>query len=784
MYNKYLSMKRIWLLIFFCSITLFRSNDWISASNYHIPVSELEEYMQPSITFADGIMLLKIDETRSSHQYTTRDVVLKYPDGKIFAGAINIVKKDAEKAVISAIDAYYAACDKDYRYLHITEPLFPDNAFWDLSDFKRSLSQGTSLELEIPFPYTIVIGYICDTLGCYHLAPKASEQSLDNCKNYIYGQWGKEMYQEGSAIGLEFGLGCYTWNFKSDGTGSIMIPCEIEAVAPQVEVASMYNKQNNTRTSKTSGGYNVHCSTVVTINFSWKISDNNLILSYKSYSYTPIASKPIIPPANKYATKTFYQQLVAYIKSDFPHNKDAIRYKANFAEIIKKEKQSFVPTEVILPIVKLDKDVIILSGLNEKLLCLPRNRVKGTQSMMTTHLVEMESNGAGIQGYQNVLKVYLLSLLKKRQDQENMQLCKNLDESLLKYYKEMYNYFRMNESTETMEECVENISIIQEKVKCAYDKRRKAKINHINIKEKCAKDFSNIYRAYKKQYKSIPNIPYLETYDDAYRKSITTPDGYLKTTGEALTQQDYINNVYRQTIAYIAELEKILAEQQAILDYIILRNEMDLESHQLESLLPKELLKYYAKSYMSLSTVDKVDEYNERINEIKNVQQLFKEIYERRSVATNENTELVELGGKQYADALKSYAAVYKTTMVVPKLEKNDDLTNYVAQLDSLKSEQQLRKEYIGLRKAADQLNGDLVVLCASAKNCKRLYSALYKELSMRWDDSIDNIGQMKTNIQLLTSVKEQLSKQNLDTFDQQLKKVKKTDEFKNILGL
>ena len=122
--------------------------------------------------------------------------------------------------------------------------------------------------------------------------------------------------------------------------------------------------------------------------------------------------------------------------------------------------------------------------------------------------------------------------------------------------------------------------------------------------------------------------------------------------------------------------------------------------------------------------------------------------------------------------------------MAVPKFESTSDISAYISQLEAIKADQQLRTDYINLRKEVEQLNVDILNLCNSAKNCKRLYMALYKELSMLWDESTDNISIATSNIQLLNSVKEKLSKQDLVEFDKQLKKTKKVEEFKTALGL
>lgn len=211
---------------------------------------------------------------------------------------------------------------------------------------------------------------------------------------------------------------------------------------------------------------------------------------------------------------------------------------------------------------------------------------------------------------------------------------------------------------------------------------------------------------------------------------------------------------------------------------------------QIESNLYKPLLSNYKKllnqllAKPKLKNIDELEIYESNMPQIINMQHLYMDISEQMTDASTANTELIDMAGKQYADALKSYAPIYKTNIAIPNVNKTEDLTNFRAQLDALKAEQQLRKNYIELRKEADLLNTELTELCASTKKCKKLYSALFKELPMRWEDGVDNITVMTSSIQTLTMLKEKLSNKDLATFDKDLKKIKEVKDFKQFLGL
>lgn len=211
---------------------------------------------------------------------------------------------------------------------------------------------------------------------------------------------------------------------------------------------------------------------------------------------------------------------------------------------------------------------------------------------------------------------------------------------------------------------------------------------------------------------------------------------------------------------------------------------------QIESNLYKPLLSNYKKllnqllAKPKLKNIDELEIYESNMPQIINMQHLYMDISEQMTDASTANTELIDMAGKQYADALKSYAPIYKTNIAIPNVNKTEDLTNFRSQLDALKAEQQLRKNYIELRKEADLLNTELTELCASTKKCKKLYSALFKELPMRWEDGVDNITVMTSSIQTLTMLKEKLSNKDLATFDKDLKKIKEVKDFKQFLGL
>lgn len=211
---------------------------------------------------------------------------------------------------------------------------------------------------------------------------------------------------------------------------------------------------------------------------------------------------------------------------------------------------------------------------------------------------------------------------------------------------------------------------------------------------------------------------------------------------------------------------------------------------ELETSLNKNLLSKYKNLYKSqqelpvFNTNEGAEQYEKKLLQIKELQDNFVSINELYSTLENKHVELGNLSGKPYANVYKPYKAKYKKVMAVPDFGSTNDLSTYVSQLESIQADQQLRIDYINLHKEVEQLNSQIGEICATAKNCKRLYTALYKELPMLWDESADNINNMKSNIQMLTSVKGKLEKQDLPAFDKQMKKVKKVAEFRSALGL
>lgn len=208
----------------------------------------------------------------------------------------------------------------------------------------------------------------------------------------------------------------------------------------------------------------------------------------------------------------------------------------------------------------------------------------------------------------------------------------------------------------------------------------------------------------------------------------------------------------------------------------------------------KKQVKQYTDSYESAKQIPEISSLKELEEQLRKMQQLKEEMSsgkESLSVLNKEYTSAVETDaklkeqcGKPYGDVYKAYKGVYDKEMQIQALSSIKDIEDKTERMRWLAGEQQTRFQYIELRKEAEQLNNNINALCASAKNCKRLYTALYKELPMKWDDSADNINVMKANIQLLISVKEKLGKHDLAEFDKQMKKTKKVEEFKTALGL
>ena len=210
---------------------------------------------------------------------------------------------------------------------------------------------------------------------------------------------------------------------------------------------------------------------------------------------------------------------------------------------------------------------------------------------------------------------------------------------------------------------------------------------------------------------------------------------------------------------------------------------------ELESSLSKNFLNNYKNMYKSqqvlptFNTIDGAKQYKNELMQTNEMQKLFVSTGELYSETEKKHEELENLCGKPYADVFKPYAPKYKAVMAVPKFASISDISTYISQLESINADQQLRTNYIYSRKEAERLNNEINDICVSAKNCKRLYSALYKELPMLWDESADNLSVIQSNIQLLTSIKEQFGKLDLAELDKQLKKVKKVEDFKKALG-
>lgn len=289
--------------------------------------------------------------------------------------------------------------------------------------------------------------------------------------------------------------------------------------------------------------------------------------------------------------------------------------------------------------------------------------------------------------------------------------------------------------------------------------------------QECESKGKSIIADGKKLNKELEN----QIYDRAYSKS----KKFLTKLQESFTETFNSSNMSKKEVA----IEKVKAIRELYFQNIN-------RNTQIETSLNKNILSNYKNLYKSqqelpaFNTIEGAEQYEKKLVQTKELQDKFVSTSELYSTIEKKHVELENLCGKPYADVFKPYAAKYKATMAVPKFESTNDISTYALQLESIKADQQLRTDYINLRKEAEQLNVDILNLCNSAKNCKRLYMALYKELPMLWDESADNINVMKSNLQLLTLVKEQLGKQDLVSLDKQLKKAKKVEEFKTALGL
>ena len=208
----------------------------------------------------------------------------------------------------------------------------------------------------------------------------------------------------------------------------------------------------------------------------------------------------------------------------------------------------------------------------------------------------------------------------------------------------------------------------------------------------------------------------------------------------------------------------------------------------------KKQVKSYVDSYEAAKQILEMSSLKELDDQIQKMQQLQKEMSlckEDLLTLNKEYTSVVETDaklkeqcGKSYGDVYKAYKGIYDKGIQIQSISSIKDIESKIEEIRQLASEQQTRFNYIDLRKSEEQLNNDILNICASAKNCKRLYMALYKELPILWDESADNISLAQTNIKLLTSIKEQLSKRDLAAFDGQMKKVKKVEDFKAALDL
>jgi hypothetical protein len=326
----------------------------------------------------------------------------------------------------------------------------------------------------------------------------------------------------------------------------------------------------------------------------------------------------------------------------------------------------------------------------------------------------------------------------------------------------------------------------------------------------CYYTVDSLYLIYKNNYTGVGAFAvsylnqfkaYQQLFEDCQHKSenliaeANTLSEELKnqsSKSEYTINENFLSDLQKSFVATLSSVqmsknEEVIEKVKSIRTQYIQIEEINT---QIESNLYKPLLSNYKELLNQLlakpkfKNIDELEIYESNMPQIINMQHLYMDISEQMTDASTANTELIEMAGKQYADALKSYVPIYKTNIAIPNVNKTEDLTNFRSQLDALKAEQQLRKNYIELRKEADLLNTELTELCASTKNCKKLYSALFKELPMRWDDGVDNITVMTSSIQMLTTLKEKLSKQDLATFDKDLKKVKEVKDFKQILGL
>ena len=375
----------------------------------------------PAATYSDSITLIRMFP-RTCYIGTVRDVVLEYPNGDIFVGFVNIVNKSKAVELMGNIEYYQNAVAKNPSYRHEYEPVIPKNSFLS-TPYATESSYSSTTHYNEPFPYEIVFGCIVDSNGnSRYVYPDGTLTSDQQTRTLLCGQWGKGEFQKPSVLNADMGYswvtkegGNYNWTFNNNGTGSVSFKSGYVETIPQVVANSWYGGQYNRKHYQMTGGYDVNATSTVTLSFTWTVADTLLTIHYKTFSYTPVEAKLILPKREDCATEQYFREICAQCKADFPTNQDVKKMKNTFTELLQAQKESFHPGDVPFTIIGIDKNVLIVSNSNTDVQALTRNQTL-YKSLRAYNFHEVSTTQDGFLAYPKA--AYSLGKWRRIKDEE------------------------------------------------------------------------------------------------------------------------------------------------------------------------------------------------------------------------------------------------------------------------------------------------------------------------------------------------------------------------------
>ena len=429
-------MKRhlFFLLVFFTTCNFHSYAEQLSEKYYKLAkstnINEMKKELSPIAIYSDGVVLMDMSYRIFNWQLTTRDVIIYNPNEGLFFGFVNIVKKDKEKEALQITSKFRSLCGDVYSRL-IDQGAYPN----DIDDcINKTTWRGDSTKIiNTPFPYEIVFGIKIDSLKeKSYVYPQGAIKNESKTRALLCGQWGKDNFQQKEVLGVDIehtwltNSGNYNWTFGEDGTGNVSWKAEWENLCPQKAVASWRGQYNKERYQLT-GGYYINLTSTITLSFSWRLKDDILYISYKSFAFTPISGKPILPKRSEYATQQCYNDICAQIKQDYPTNDDVKKYKAEMANLLTKEKASFTPSEVPFTLQVIDGTLLIASNPYADMITLTRNQPKNARKITKENFDEVISLESGLEEYSEMCNAYINCIkayvaLEKKEEEKRKQL--------------------------------------------------------------------------------------------------------------------------------------------------------------------------------------------------------------------------------------------------------------------------------------------------------------------------------------------------------------------------